>query len=295
MHIARALAAAAVAFATAARAQDPDTTAAGDWQIEAKAGMALTQSSFTRNWQGDEVGTVSWLSSTDFLASRQVHPKVKWDNTLALAFGQTHQQDAERELWLAPVKSADKIDYDGIVRLTLGKWVDPYVAGTFDSQFFQSVPGLGTRALNPILVSESAGLARALLDEERRKLLSRVGFALRQRIDRLGTNDLGGRETDTTNDGGFEWVTTGRFATAEDRNVFDSELRFFQAVFFSESDLDPEDHWKTVDVRWQNKLSNKVYKWLSLDVYAELLYDKQVSRAGQFKQTLGVGMTWQLI
>jgi hypothetical protein len=289
IRIAAVLAAATVA--SAVHAQDTTTV----WQVDVKTGLALTQSSFTQNWHGDEVGTVSWLSNVDLLAAKQLHPKMNWNNTLVLAFGQTHQQDTERADWLAPVKSADKIDFDTLLRFTLGEWVDPYLAGTLDTQFFQSVPGVGTRTLNPILVSESAGVARALLDEERRKLLSRAGFAVRQRIDRLALNDLGGIETSTTNDGGLEWVTTGRFATAEDRNVLDSELRFFQAVFFSESELDLEDTWKTVDVRWQNKLANKLYKWLTLDLYLEFLFDEQQSKAGQFKQTLGVGMTWQLM
>jgi hypothetical protein len=274
-----------------AAAQDTTTV----WQVDVKTGVALTQSSFTQNWQGDEVGTVSWLSTADFTAVKQLTPLMNFDNKLVLAFGQTHQQDKAREDWLEPVKSADRIDYDGLLRFTLGKWLDPYVAGSVESQFFQRIPGLGTRSLNPILLIESAGVARALVDQERRKVVSRVGFATRQRIDRLTPDGLGGIETSTTNDGGLEWVTTGRLATAEDRNVLDSELRFFQAVFFSESDLDPEDRWKTLDVRWQNKLANKLYKWLSVDLYLEFLYDQQQSEAGQFKQTLGVGMTWQLL
>ena len=271
----------------------PGADSAAAWNVKAKAGLALAQSSFSQNWSGDEVGTVSWLSSADFLAQKRVHPKLDWSNTLVMSFGQTHQQDAEREAWLAPKKSADKIDYDGVVRFTLGGWVDPFFALTFDSQFFQKPAGLSSKALNPIQLGESAGIARAFYDTKSRTLVSRLGFGFRQRHDRFAELVPGAKKT--TNDGGIEWRTNGRFASAGDRTVLKSELKMFQAVFFSEKETDLEDDWQEVDVFLQNILSHQLYKWVTLDLYLEFLYDKQQSKAGQLKQTLGLGLTWQLI
>ena len=270
-----------------------DTLSIGEWMQRAKFTLGLTQSSFSNNWSGDEVGTMSWLAAVDMLSDGQWKPKLRLTNTLVLAFGQTHQQTADRDRWLAPQKSADKIDYDGVGRFTLGAWVDPYVALTFDSQMYQRV-GDETRIINPMLISESAGIAKAFYDTKTRSLLTRLGFAVRQRHDRLALAP----SPRTTHDGGFESRTVGRFASAEDKTVFTSELTLFQAVFFSGKDEEfqrfGEDRWKTLDLRWQNQLSNKLNKWMSLDLYLEWLFDEQLDKAGQLKQTLGVGVTAQL-
>ena len=284
-----AILAALLSLAPAAGAQDTAKPAVGAWVKKAKLGLALTQSSFTKNWSGDEVGTVSWLAIGDFAADSQIRPKLKLTNTLVLNFGQTHQQDAAREAWLAPRKSADKIDYDGVARLTLGKWVDPFFALTFDSQFFQKA-GNTSEFMNPFTLGESAGLARAFYDTETRTLVSRVGFGFRQRNDRFAAAPA----KKTTNDGGFEWRTTGRLANTGDKTVFKSELTLFQAIFFSDQDQDPEDRWQTMDVKWENTLSNKINKWMSVDLYLEYRFDEQLDKAGQLKQTLGVGVTAQL-
>jgi len=263
--------------------------AVGEWVTRAKLGLSLTQSSFTKNWDGDEVGTVSWLAVGDFAADNQIRPKLKLTNTLVLAFGQTHQQDLARSAWQVPTKSADKIKYDGVARVTLGRWVDPFFALNVDTEFFQKV-GDTSRPLNPFRVGESAGFARAFYDTESRSLVSRFGFALRQGIDRFAVAPV----SETSNDGGLEWRTTGRFASKGDKTVFKSQLTVFQAVFFSASDQDPQDHWKTLDVRWENGLSNKINKWMSVDVYLEYLFDEQLNKAGQLKETLGIGVTAQL-
>jgi hypothetical protein len=296
--VARLLAVVAVACAGAAPAAaqpaaPKDTLAVGEWLTKTKLGLGLTQSSFSTNWSGDEVGTVSWLAVADFLSDGQWRPYLRLTNTLVLAFGQTHQQIESRERWLSPQKSADRIAYDGISRFTLQKWVDPYFALELDSQFLDRVGG-DTKYLNPMLVSESAGIARAFFDTKSRSLVSRLGFALRQRHDRFAVAPL----DRTAHDGGIEFKTVGRFATAKDKTVFKSELTLFQAVFFSGEDEEfrrfGEDRWQTLDVRWQNLLSNQLNKWMSVDLYFEHLFDEQLDKAGQFKETLGVGVTVQL-
>jgi hypothetical protein len=64
---------------------------------------------------------------------------------------------------------------------------------------------------------------------------------------------------------------------------------------FSESDLDVNDRWRQLDVRWQNTFVTKVYKVISVSLYLDYLYDAQISRGGQLRQTLGVGLTYDLL
>lgn len=271
-----------------------DTTLGPGWNLKSRFGLGLAQSSFTSNWSGDEVGTVSWLLSIDTSSENQLTPTFRWLNTLVLGFGQTHQQDKSRQDWLAPVKSADKIDFDSFGRFTLGKFVDPYLALTLDSQFYEERGSFGTKPFNPLQLGEFAGVARAVLDTKQRNLVSRVGFGFRQNISRFHGVDPAILKR-ATNDGGFEWKTIGRFTDATERNEWKTDLTMFQAVFFSESDQDAAGRWKQTDVRWQNTFSTKLYKALSLGLYLDYIYDAQTRRAGQLKQTLGVGLNYDLI
>jgi len=151
--------------------------------------------------------------------------------------------------------------------------------------------------LTPAQLTESVGIARYLVKNAHSSVLTRVGFAFRERIDRFGTFNVTSADYDTktTTEGGFEWYTLSRFAAPEDRTVFTSELRLFDAVDTSENDALARQYWSSVDVDWQNKLSNKLYKWISFDLFWQIFYDKQLDKRGQFKQTLGAGLTWQLI
>ena len=97
-----------------------------------------------------------------------------------------------------------------------------------------------------------------------------------------------------TNDGGFEWKTIGRWTDAAGRTEFKTDLDLFQAVYFSESDLDPANRWKQVDVRWQNTLSTKLMNFISFNLYLDFIYNAQIRRAGMLRETLGIGLTYDL-
>ncbi len=291
-------------FPTALQAQRVNSvgdTIPEGWILKSDAGISLNQSSFNQAWAGDEVGTVSWIATFGMSAEHWLAPWADWKNGLLLQFGQTHQQDAEREEWLAPQKSSDKITYRGMVLFRLWPAVDPFVAFDVDSQFFtKKVAPNGaevTKPLTPTLLTESAGLARQLVKRPRAEALTRLGFAVKQRLDRFGSFDPAAAAfaNRTTNEVGFEWSTRSRFTTAADRTVFISELRLFKAVSTSENDPALREFWSTADVDWQNKITNKVTKWFAFDLFWQILYDKQIDQRGQFKQTLGAGFTWQLI
>jgi hypothetical protein len=273
----------------------PDTIPAG-WVLSSNAGIALNQSNFNQAWGGDELGTVSWIATFGFSAERWLAPRIDWQNALLLQFGQTHQQNEGRDRWLPPQKSTDKITYRGIVLFQYWGFFEPFVAFDVDSQFFTKIDRT-TRWLSPSTLTESAGIARHLVNRPQAVVLSRVGFALKQDIDRLGRFDTASSEYETTtsNQGGFEWYTRSKLAAGKDRTSFVSELRVFKAVETSENDPLKRQYWSAVDVDWQNTLTNKLAKWFAFDLYWQILYDKQLDKRGQFKQTLGFGLTWQLI
>jgi hypothetical protein len=83
------------------------------------------------------------------------------------------------------------------------------------------------------------------------------------------------------------------------------------------------DFWKAVDVNFQNTFTSQITSWLNVNLYAQLVYDKfdaatnvavegvegddaalakltrevdgAIRKAGQFKQTLGIGLTYKFL
>ena len=284
--------------ATALRAQDAAEPPPTNWAFKSSVGLNINQSTFNGAWVGDEVGTFSWSLISNSEANKYLSPRWPWTNSLLLQFGQTHQQNPDRSAWLAPIKSSDKIAFRSFLRY-MHEWkVDPFVAFDLDSQFFTENRDLHIFELfTPARLSESVGFAHAFSDTDQRRLITRVGFAVRQLINRTYIRSTTPLEVDTrvTSDGGLEWFTQWRLAKAEDRAYYQGELRVFKAVAVHVDDGPSPLYWPAVDVDWQNTLSSKVTSWLSFDLFWQLLFDKQIDLRGQFKQTLGLGLTWYLV
>jgi len=86
---------------------------------------------------------------------------------------------------------------------------------------------------------------------------------------------------------------------ARERITFTSKLSLFQALFYSEADKLKgqvnEDYWKSLDVNWENTFTASISKFLMVNLYVQLLYDREIARGGRFKQTLSLGLTYKLI
>ena len=54
-----------------------------------------------------------------------------------------------------------------------------------------------------------------------------------------------------------------------------------------------EDYWRAPDINWETVFTASITKYLMVNLYTQLLYDKQIDRAGRFKQTLGLGLSWK--
>jgi hypothetical protein len=140
--------------------------------------------------------------------------------------------------------------------------------------------------------------------------------------------------SETTTDGGIELITDVKMPVMNDRVVWNSKLIFYQPLFFSGKDaleglsaaqlmaagLDPDVAGFTtaLDVDWENILTTHVSKILSVSLYTRWVYDKYdntvkpvpdgagglenagpvrtaVRKAGQFKQTLAIGVTYRFL
>lgn len=319
----------------------------GKWYPTLEGGVQLTQSSYSDNWGGGDKGSIVWTAIVNGTAENQLKPKLNWNNTLKLAYGQTHQQfvnaDGSRG-WDRPEKSTDLIDYETIFRFTLGKFVDPFISGRFESQFQDaSDPAGRTLSINPMKFKETAGVAKVFIDEEDRNLITRLGFSFRQNVRRQFTvqstptdpypSDTA-TESEFTNDGGLELVTDYKNKIFNDRVSYTSKIAIYQPLFYSASDdfdmirdedfatfgvdQDIKDFTTTADLDWENTFSTQITKIISVNFYLRWLYDKYdnsvvpvfgedgelsnatdlrvaTRKAGQFKQTTALGLTYRFL
>jgi len=267
------------------------------WKKSLDTDFTMTQNAYSDSWTGGEAGSISWVWNANGVFENQLSPKFNFKNTSKFSFGQTHIQDKTTKNWAKPQKSTDLIDIENVGRFTMGWVVDPYTAFRIESQFLDASSPYKNLYINPMKLTESAGASRKFYGTEKSELLSRLGFAVRQIIAKSVIDTLGNTESSSSNDGGFESVTDLKLTLSETMK-FTSKLSLYKAIFYSKSDevkgTEYADYWKQVDVNWENQVSASVIKYVTVSLYMQLLYDKQIDLRGRFKQTLALGVTYKL-
>ena len=268
------------------------------WTMSVDANLTLTQNAYSDNWAGGEAGSATWMFISNSRAEKQITPDINNKNVLKLQFGQSYTQDTDDKDWGKPEKSSDLIDFESILRFSLGAWVDPFASARVETQFLDKSDPDRSVYFNPVTITESAGAAKVLIKEENRDWTIRLGAGVREHIAREILDPVTGtRETETSTDGGIEFVNDLRTPVAGGRINIQSKLIVFQALFSSAADdlkgLPEEDFWRAPDINWETVFTASITKYLMVNLYTQLLYDKEVARAGRFKQTLGLGLSWK--
>ena len=292
---------------TAASAQQTDTTKFIGWKKSLIADFTVTEASYSDSWTGGEAGSVNWVSNLNGSAEKQVQPWLNFKSTLRLSFGQTMTQEkyqdsssgksVPKKRWVKPQKSVDLIDWENVGRITKGWVVDPYAAFRLESQFLDATNAAKKLYFTPVKLTESAGAARTFYEKDKSFVTSRLGLAIREFFLRgvaPVSLEVSGR---TLTDGGLESVTDAELHFNE-RLVYIGKLSLFKAFFFSQKDdfkgTSAEDYWKAIDVNWENTVNAFLTKVITVRLYTQLLYDKQISLKGRFKETLGIGFVFKL-
>jgi hypothetical protein len=275
-----------------------DSSDIGKWKKSLNAGLNLTQSSFSDNWVGGDAGNLSWIAQVNGNFEKQTSPIFNFRNITILQFGQIASQDKDTKRWSRPHKSTDKIDLDNLGRFTLHAFVDPFVDLRIQSEFLDASYAPKKRFLNPVLLTESAGIAKVVYKKEKNQVLTRLGFAIRENMNRAIDDTLAGTTKYTTStDGGLESVTDVTYQFASNVSYI-GRLSILKAFFFSKADdfkgTPQQDYWKAVDFDLENTLNVSITKIVAMNFYAQLIYDKQVSLAGQFEETFGLGLKFTL-
>ena len=275
-----------------------DSLMALRWQKTMVLDITAAQTAYSDSWVGGEAGTFAWVSNLNAKVERRFSQKFNFKSNLRLAFGETTVQDEESKSWSKPKKSTDLIDWENVATFPLQAFVDPYLALRFESQFLDASVAEKKRYFNPKKFTYSGGIARIFYRKEKDELSSRLGLALRQQIH----NDIIDLETletknNTDTDGGIESVTDAQF-TLSKRVGYIGKLSLYKALFSSISDdaegTDFEGFWKAVDVNLENTLTVSVSKIMTVIMYNQFLYDKEITKKGRVKQTMGVGLTFTM-
>ncbi|MDD2228247.1 MAG: hypothetical protein PHY48_02415 [Candidatus Cloacimonetes bacterium] len=267
------------------------------WELDSDLSITFTQSAYSDSWAGTELGNIAWMGSSISSAEKQLKSWLKNTNTLKLAFGQTHLQKLDSmgdKYWEKPDKSTDKIDFETLFRFTTRAWVDPFVAGRLESQFLDlSDPAL-TRMVNPLLLTETAGVIRTFIENDADVFTTRLGAAFRENLDKEALQSSGKRELTITVDGGLEAVSEYKHSFAPMNASFKSRLQLYQALFNSKSE-DLNEDWKSPDMVWENVFTTKLWGLLSATLSFEARYEKEAVHELQWKQLLGLGFSYSLM
>ena len=244
---------------------------ADPWIYSADVGFVLNGSSYSDNWTGGEVGTMAWKLLSNSMTEKQINPSMNNKNTLELIFGQTYNQDINSREWSPPLEAADRIDLESVLRFTFGWVLDPVLVGRMQSQFYDNRVDDNKRYINPVDLTESFGVARAIFKSEKKELIVRTGVALKQSIDRgVIDPESSQRTTDITNEGGLELVADLITRTADERITYKSKLSIFESLFRGEESDD--GYWRYPNVDWENTFSAGITKYLTVDLYVQVLY-----------------------
>ena len=315
---------------TGALAQDDDEEEleVGRWYRSLEAGLLLTQSSFSDNWAGGDTGQLAWAVLSSGRLRSQMTESWQLDNKLTLAYGKASQEDENGD-WSRPRKVTDRIDFESILRGTLGYYLDPFASVRIESQFEDASDPLnrGSLIFNPVVVKESFGVAHDYLPGEDRQLQT-----FRSQYQTDGEND-DTTVTEVGADGGVEFVVDYKDQYFDDKYSWTSKLTLYQPLFYSSkstfedldfalaanSIVDPDvaDYTTTVDVDWENVFTAQISQYLDVNLYVRFVYDKYdtsvepllndagdeltnaesvaeaIRKAGQFKQTLALGLTYR--
>lgn len=270
------------------------------WRKSIDANLTMTQNAYSDNWVGGEVGSLSWVFNSNAIFARQLNPKVDTRNALKLFFGQTHSQRVDTREWAKPFKSTDRIDFETVFRFTLGGFVDPYASARVESQFLDQRDRANERFVNPVLFTESVGVAKVLTKSDTREWTMRFGGAFRELLDRDILDEVSGtKKTETTTDAGILFVSDFISPLGDTTMMVTSRLSVYQAFYYSEADKIEGrynmDYWKDPDINWETIFTASINKYLMVNLYVQFLYDKEVALAGRFKESLALGITYKLM
>lgn len=263
--------------------------------------ITATESAYSSSWVGGEASSASWVANCNIVFASPLFEDLEVRSRFKFSFGQTYTQNLETKVWNKPIKSTDLIDLDNVFSRPIDwliDWpVDPYLAQRIETQFYDGSNPRKKLPLSPVKFTESFGVTRTFYKKDKKLVVSRLGFAIRQTITKTITDTIAlTHELLTTNNRGIESVSEVDLPLHKHVR-YNGKLSLFKSLYDSKSyDLkgtEFENDWKAVELNFENGFIGKVTKHITFNLYLQFLYDKRISRQVRIKQTLALGLVYK--
>ncbi|HXK50127.1 MAG TPA: DUF3078 domain-containing protein [Clostridiales bacterium] len=250
------------------------------WKTGGVVSVNFSQAAFSSNWAAGTENSMTVNSLVSVFANYSDGLNI-WENTLDLGYGFLKQGNADI------VKSDDKIDLTSKYgRKAFSDW---YYAGLFNFKS-QMTPTevLGFKVsefLSPASILAALGMDWKAVPE-----LSLFISPVTYRANMVMNDDFlpDGADNVDSNIGGY-------LRAAYKKEIFTNiglESKF-EAFSNYESDEETDQKPQNIDITWSNLLTMKVNEYLSANFTFELAHDDNVSRDTQFKEVLGIGLSYK--
>ena len=262
-------------------AQEKDTTLY-KWTPSLVTGANISQISF-RDWSQGGENAITWTFTGDFKLNYKTEDW-RFKNRLKAAYGRT-------KLGSATYKTNDNEIYlENVVSHRIGWAVNPFVSNTVRTQIakgynYETDPVEEIADLfDPGYITQSIGFTY----DRNGSFTSRLGVAFQEVITNKYTHYTDDTETPEIEtfkfETGIESVTDAKFTVAE--NVeWQIKLRLF-------SRFETFDVW---DVRWDNDIIASVNSWMKVNFTFLMVYEKAQSLKTQMKETLQIGIVYNIL
>ena len=279
------------------------------WRRGGTGSITFSQVSLT-NWAAGGQNSVAINSNLSLFANR-MKGRGKWENSMDLAYGLIRQGDASF------TKSDDLINivtkYSYRMNRESGKWFFSALMD-FKTQFYEGVDEEGnfiSDFMAPGYLTIGLGVSYDPTDQlsfSYQPLTGKLTFVRDQELANQGAYGVDAAVFATD---GTTVITPGKKSRAEFGSFF--RAKFKNDIFESRLELFTSyiENFGTIDVNWQNALVMQLTKVLSMNAFAQLIYDRDIKIAAddngdgmidestelkdrvQFKSVIGVGLTYK--
>lgn len=286
--------------AGAAAARHSSDSLDGVWRRSGVVTLNMTQVSLT-NWAAGGFSSLSGIGMFNGAANWKKGRRA-WDNSLVLAFGGQQIEDAD------PVKTDDRIELNSKYGYELNKaW---YLAGVFQfrTQFTEGFDAEGNRISN-FLAPGYTLLGLGFDYKPNDKFTAFISPATARLVIVNDKKLFGGSEDPDlrvygVKNGNTTELELGGYIRAMYKTDLAKNISFMtRGDLFSNYLRNPQN----MDVTWETLWTFKVNDWFAATFNTLLIYDHDTNLpktdadgnaytgpATQFKQTLGIGLTWKL-
>ncbi len=253
------------------------------WNFSGLASINFSQTSFSKNWQAGGESSIAGLGILDFSANYNKN-KSSWESGIDMKYGLTKQNGDNSRKTDDIFEFASKYGYKASK-----KWFYSALFN-FKTQMDKGVHDVNrdsviSRFLSPAYITVSIGM-----DYKPGKAFSLVLAPLTGKITLVNDNEISALGRFGVKPGKKARYEFGGIAKAVmKKEIMKNVTLNSKLSLFSNYSDNPQ-----VDMDWEILVNMKVNQFLSTNLIAQLIYDKDQVDKIQFKEVIGVGITYKL-